>query len=253
MKKKKIILVIGGHDPTGGAGIIADIETAGHYKFHALSILSCTTIQSTSKMNKVNPMPKNYIYQSFQEIIKEFKIDVIKIGLLPSIQSSKEVFKILNNSKIKGVPIILDPIIKTGSNTRVTNHNNLKFLVKNIYPKVQIITPNIYEYNIIKNISNNFKEKNIKNILITDYEIKKKHIKLRLKDNIKEQSSYYQINKYSKNYHGTGCTFSTALACNIGLKRTYDESIKIAISFMKDAIKTSCISGKKQLFLNRKL
>ena len=136
MKKKKIILVIGGHDPTGGAGIIADIETAAHFKFHALSILSCTTIQSTSKMNKVNPMPKNYIYQSFQEIIKEFKIDVIKIGLLPSIQSSKEVFKILNNSKIKNMPIILDPIIKTGSNTRVTNHNNLKFLVKNIYPKV---------------------------------------------------------------------------------------------------------------------
>ena len=50
MKKKKIILVIGGHDPTGGAGIVADIETAGHYNFHALSILSCTTIQNTSKI-----------------------------------------------------------------------------------------------------------------------------------------------------------------------------------------------------------
>ena len=253
MKKKKIILVIGGHDPTGGAGIVADIETAGHYNFHALSILSCTTIQNTSKMTKVNKMPKNYIYQSFQEIIKEFKIDVIKIGLLPSIQSSKEVFKILNNSKIKGVPIVLDPIIKTGSNIKVTTDNNLKFLAKNIYPKAEIITPNIYEYNIIKNITNNFKEKNIKNILITDYEIKNKHIKLRLKDNIKNQDSYYQINRYGKNYHGTGCTFSTALACSIGLKRTYDESIKIAISYMKDAIKTSSISGKKQLFLNRKL
>ena len=70
MKKKKIILIIGGHDPTGGAGIVADIETAGHYNFHALSILTCTTIQNTSKVVKVNKMPKNYIYESFKTISK---------------------------------------------------------------------------------------------------------------------------------------------------------------------------------------
>lgn len=252
MKKKKIILIIGGHDPTGGAGIIADVETAGYFKFHALSILTCTTIQNTNKMIKINPMPKNYIYQSFQEIVKEFKINVIKIGLLPSIQSSKEVFKIINHNKIKDVPIILDPIIKTGSNNKVTTDNNLKFLINNIYPKIDLITPNIYEYDKIKNISNNFKEGNIKNILITDYEIKNKNIKLKLKNNIKKNKSYYNINKYSKNYHGTGCTFSTAIACNIGLKKTYAESIKIAILFMKNAIKSSSLSGKKQSFLNRK-
>ena len=251
MKKKKIILIIGGHDPTGGAGIVADIETAAHFKLHALSILTCTTIQNTSKMIKINQMPKNYIYQSFQEIIKEFKIDVIKIGLLPSVQSSKEVYKILNNNKIKNIPIILDPIIKTGSNNTVVTNTNLKFLVKNIYPKVAIITPNMYEYNKIKNISNNFKEKNIKKILITDYEVTNKNIKLKLENNIKKDNSYYYINKYSKNYHVSGCTFSTALACNISLKKTLPTSIKIAVSYMKDVIKKSSISGKKQSFLNR--
>ena len=251
MKKKKIILIIGGHDPTGGAGIVADIETAGHFKFHALSILTCTTIQNTSKMFQINQMPKNYIYQCFKEIIKEFTIDVIKIGLLPSLQSSKEVYKILNNNKIKNIPIILDPIIKTGSNNVVTTDTNLKFLVKNIYPKVKIITPNVFEYNKIKNISNNFKAKNIKNILITDYEITNKNIKLKIENNIKNDNLYYFINRYSKNYHGTGCTFSAALACNIGLKKTLPTSIKIAVSYMKDAIKKSNMSGKKQSFLNR--
>ena len=53
MKKKKIILVIGGHDPTGGAGIVADIETAANFKLHALSILTCTTIQNRNKMIKI--------------------------------------------------------------------------------------------------------------------------------------------------------------------------------------------------------
>ena len=75
--------------------------------------------------------------------------------------------------------------------------------------------------------------------------------KLRIKTPATKSFSIRDINKYSKNYHGTGCTFSTALACNIGLKKTLPTSIKIAVSYMKDAIKKSSISGKKQSFLNR--
>ena len=251
MKKKKIILIIGGHDPTGGAGIVADIETAGHYNFHALSILTCTTIQNTSKVVKVNKMPKNYIYESFKTIINEFKIDVIKIGLLPSIESSKEVLKILNNKKLKNVPVILDPIIMSGSNKKLTTNSNLKFLIKNIYPKVELITPNYYEYKTIKNISRNFKKNDIKNILITDYNIKNKIINLKLKSNKIENDIDYYADKFLGSYHGTGCTFSTSLACNIGLKKNKHLSIKSAILYMKKVVSTSTISGKKQSFLNR--
>ena len=74
MKKKKIILIIGGHDPTGGAGIVADIETAAHFKLHALSILTCTTIQNTSKMIKINQMPKNIYIKVFRKLLKNLKL-----------------------------------------------------------------------------------------------------------------------------------------------------------------------------------
>ena len=101
MKRKKILLAIGGHDPTGGAGISADIETSAYFNYHVLSILTCTTVQNTGRVQKIYKIPKNYIIESFKEIIKEFKIDVIKIGLLPNIQCSKEVLKILINQKTK--------------------------------------------------------------------------------------------------------------------------------------------------------
>ena len=115
MRKKKVILIIGGHDPTGGAGITADIETANHFNCHPLSILTCTTIQDTSGVIKINNMPKDYIYKCFDKLIKEFKVNVIKIGLIPSLTASKEISRILNNKKIKNVPVIIDPIIKSGS------------------------------------------------------------------------------------------------------------------------------------------
>ena len=104
MRKKKVILIIGGHDPTGGAGITADIETANHFNCHPLSILTCTTIQDTSGVTKISNMPKDYIYKCFDKLINEFKVNVIKIGLIPSLTASKEILKILSNKKIKNIP-----------------------------------------------------------------------------------------------------------------------------------------------------
>ena len=101
MYRKKNILVISGHDPTGGAGIIADTETAIGKKIRVLSILSCITAQNSSKVINVKSVPSGYISKCYELIRSEFKIDGIKIGLLPSISISKEVQKILSKKRIK--------------------------------------------------------------------------------------------------------------------------------------------------------
>ena len=251
MTKKKVILLIGGHDPTGGAGITADIETALNYNFHAISILSCTTIQNTSKFTKINKMPDNYLINCFKEIIKEFSIDVVKIGLLPNINISKEVFSILQHKKLNKVPIIVDPIIKSGNNKILSPKNNLEFIIKKILPVSEIITPNIKEYKFLKKGNEEFFQKNIKNILITDYKKNTKKIYLHLLNDNKNIKNY-STNKVRKVFHGTGCTFSTSIACNIGLNNSIDDSIKISLSYMKKVILNSSLNGKKQSFLNRK-
>lgn len=97
-------------------------------------------------------MPDNYIYNCFKELVKEFKIDVIKIGLIPSIKSSRQVLKILESKYVKNVPIIIDPIIKSGNGVELLSNNNINYIIKYIYPKAVLLTPNNYEYNIIKNI-----------------------------------------------------------------------------------------------------
>ena len=94
----------------------------------SISLLTCMTIQNTNKIVSVNKMPKNYIINGFRELISEFKINVIKIGLIPNIQASKEILELLNSKKMKNTPVIIDPIIKSGSGTMLTNNNNLKFL-----------------------------------------------------------------------------------------------------------------------------
>ena len=251
MQKKKIILIIGGHDPTGGAGITADIETANHFNCHPLSILTCTTIQDTAGVTKISNMPKDYIYKCFDKLINEFKVNVIKIGLIPSLTASKEILKILSNKKIKNIPIIIDPIIKSGSGTELVTKNNLNYVIKNIYPKSNLLTPNIYEYNIIKKLFNI--DNNINNILVTNYSVKNNEIVLNLKTSNYQKEKNFSIKKFKKKFHGTGCTFSTAIACNISKNISIEKSIKISLLYMKESIINSSVNGKKQSFLSRNL
>ena len=251
MKKKKVILVIGGHDPTSGAGISADIETSAHFGCHALSLLTCTTIQNTNKIVSVNKMPKNYIINGFRELISEFKINVIKIGLIPNIQASKEILELLNSKKMKNTPIIIDPIIKSGSGTMLTNNNNLKFLIENIYPRASLLTPNLLEFETIENFKKKDCINKIGKIIITNYQIKNNFINLKFIDKKKIIEKNFKIEKYKKTYHGTGCTFATAIACNIAHQNNIEKSIKIALKYIKKTIVLSNINGKKQSFLNR--
>ncbi len=251
MKKKKVILIIGGHDPTSGAGISADIETSSHFGCHAISLLTCTTIQNTNKIFKVNKMPKNYIINGFRELISEFKINVIKIGLIPNIQASKEILELLSSKKIKNTPVIIDPIIKSGNGKILTKNNNLNFLLENIYPKAKLLTPNLQEFNTIKNLKKKDCKDKIENIIITDYEIKNNFLILKLINNKNNFEKNFKITKYKKTYHGTGCTFATAIACNIANQKNIENSIKISLRYIKKTILLSNISGKKQSFLNR--
>ena len=251
MQKKKIILIIGGHDPTGGAGITADIETANHFNCHPLSILTCTTIQDTSGVVKINNMPKDYIYKCFEKLIKEFEVNVIKIGLIPSLTASKEILTILNNKRIKNIPIIIDPIIKSGSGIELITKNNLNYVVKNIYPKSTLLTPNIYEYNIIEKLFGT--DNIINNILITNYNVKNNEIILNLKISNYQKEKNFSTKNFKKKFHGTGCTFSTAIACNISKNISIEKSVKISLSYMKESIINSSIDGKKQSFLSRNL
>jgi hydroxymethylpyrimidine/phosphomethylpyrimidine kinase len=114
-----------------------------------------------------------------------------------------------------------------------------------------LLTPNNYEYNIIKKIYNNYKKNNIKNILVTNYKIDKNSIILKLKSNNLETKKQFNIQNFSNTYHGTGCTFSTAIACNIGLNNSIEKSIKISLKFIKKTITSSSIKGRKQSLLNR--
>lgn len=245
MKRSKNLLVISGHDPTGGAGIQADIEVSRNFNIKVFSVLTCTTIQNTSKVTKVTSSKKNYINKSINEIIKEFKIDGVKIGVIPNLSVAKEIYNSLIKHKLYKKKIILDPIIYSESGYKFISDITRKYIINKILPLCFIVTPNEFEDKIIGDEINTFSGY----YLITGIKTKDK-VKCYLYKN-KRLKKIFTNDKDKKVFHGTGCALSTSIACNLINGEQIIKSILKSLLYISKCIKKSNLKGKKQFLLNK--
>ena len=218
-----------------------------------MSILSCITAQNSSKVINVKSVPSGYISKCYELIRSEFKIDGIKIGLLPSISISKEVQKILSKKENKNIPIVFDPIFNSGSNYKFLSRNTKKYIIENILKKVDLITPNRQEFIELKEQFNINKSSRLKHILVTNYDIQNKYIYLKLINTKNRLELIYKIKKSRKEFRGTGCTFSTKLTCELINTNNIETSIKRSLLYMSKLVKISDYKGDSQFYLDRNI
>ena len=103
------ILCIAGLDPSGGAGIQADIETISACGGHTLSIASCLTVQNTLGASEIVAVESDLIYRQAEYLINDFNIVACKIGVIPNVSVAQSIGKILQ--LLSGIPVVLDPVL----------------------------------------------------------------------------------------------------------------------------------------------
>ena len=130
MKPKSKILIIAGSDSSGGAGIQADIKTITSLGSYAMTAVTAITVQNTSGVKSVIPIPSNEIKNQIVYTAKDIKPDAIKIGML---HSSKVVDKIVESlKKIKAKKIILDPVMIAKGGTKLIDNKAIQTLKKKL-------------------------------------------------------------------------------------------------------------------------
>ena len=139
----KPILVIGGSDSGGGAGIQADIKTITTLGFYATSVITALTAQNTMGLNSIFPINPDFTYKQIECIAKDFNISCVKIGMLNDKQTIIIVVKAMDVF-FRNVPIILDPIINAVTGEALLSKNCITELTK-LFAKATLITPNIPE------------------------------------------------------------------------------------------------------------
>lgn len=243
MSEIRAVLILSGIDPTNGAGLGRDILTVKETGCHPLSVPTVLTVQNSMRFDSSELVNIDYIQKSIELLQEEFSIKAVKTGLVPTERAWLKDFSELLDQFC--VPIVTDTVIKATSDS-----NDLEIPVsylKLITGKNRIITPNLKELKNIHQLAfgkEDRTEKMAVNIaekfdctVLTTFEGKKDTILLAEKG--KTEEAVIEIFNSDNSYHGTGCTFSSALASCLGQEKSLRESIKKASVYTLAKVKNS--------------
>ena len=252
MRIKSKLLIIAGSDSSGGAGIQADIKTITSLGSYAMTAVTAITAQNTTGVASVIKIPSKEISRQIEYTSKDIKPDVIKIGMLHSVDAINAVLKSLKKIKVK--KIILDPVMITTSGVKLINSKAIIKIRNHLIKRVELITPNIPEAEIltkVKIMSTNdmiYAAKKLigmgaKNVLLKGGHLKGKVI-TDIFINKKEIEIFRNKKIITKNLHGTGCSLSSAIATYFSCGKTLKKSCELAINYVNHSIKSSPNYGK---------
>ncbi|MBP7710257.1 MAG: bifunctional hydroxymethylpyrimidine kinase/phosphomethylpyrimidine kinase [Rickettsiales bacterium] len=255
------ILIIAGSDPSGGAGIQADIKTATAHKIYSAAAITCLTAQNTKKVFDVSYAPTDFLRQQIEVVLDDISFDAVKIGMLGTAEIIDCVADVLAK-KAKKIPLILDTVMVATSGDLLLKQNAVAALKSKLVKGAYIVTPNIDEAKVlaempIRNLAEMklaataIKALGAKNVLIKgghlNFSDGKIHSIL-----LDEKNNFHRISNKkigNKNLHGTGCTLATAIACNVAQKMELLAAVKKANSYVYASIKKSLKVGKGSLVL----
>ena len=237
------VLIIAGSDSGGGAGIQADIKTTSYFKGYAMTAVTAITAQNTVGVQSIYPLPKQIVIDQINSINDDLAPDVIKIGMLADLEIIKYICMNLSSYKI-----VLDPVMVATSGDVLVSDEIITSIKKNLISKSFLITPNIYEAEILSEMKVNNVEDQIecaikllklgcKNVLIKGGHGKSHDISDVLITSDGDEHIFKSKKIKSTNTHGTGCSLASAIATNIALGNNIKESIKVSINYVQSGIK----------------
>jgi len=246
LPNRKNILVISGLDPSGGAGISADIETIHSLNYRALPIITTLTSQNTKTVSLSSPVDIKIIDSQLKSLIDDIMFDGIKLGLI----ADKTIMEYLSEflDQHKNIPIVVDPILKSSSGNVFINEKFSSIYLDELIPKATIATPNREEFLKLTRsdkVSDGLKNFCSKYTLITSSVETKDKLTHQL-FNGERLLEEFHFKKLSHTYHGSGCTLASALACFILEEKDMIKACEMALDYTYQTLLDAEKVGKMQ-------
>ena len=235
-----VVLCFSGHDPTGGAGIQADSEAISAMGCHAVSVITCLTVQDTHNVYSVKPLEADYILQQAQALLSDIKISAIKIGLLGSCKVVTALVSILD--EYPDIPVVLDPVLAAGGGTPLAKLELLQCIQDQLLARASLVTPNVLEAKILSIFKGG-----CENILLTgthDESTKDVINKLTIKG---VEVSALSWTRLADTYHGSGCTLASATAAGLAKGLPLIEAVEVAQKYTWGSLSQARKIGRGQL------
>ncbi len=251
-----VVLSVAGFDPSGGAGIIADLKTFAAHNCYGVAAITALTVQNSQGVASIHPVAPAILRESIQSLLADGHVKALKIGMLGNLATSKAIAEILDATP--GLPSVLDPIVRSSSGVALLDNPGLDYLRKQLLSRVTVVTPNLAEAAALSGIAvdsvesmkaaaRRLVELGARAVVVTGGHLDKP-IDVFFDGTDLETFAGDRIKP--ENTHGTGCTFSSAVAANLALGRQLRDAVVLAKAYVVEAIRQAFPVGPGRIPLN---
>ncbi|HET7840832.1 MAG TPA: bifunctional hydroxymethylpyrimidine kinase/phosphomethylpyrimidine kinase [Terriglobia bacterium] len=251
-----VVLTIAGFDPSGGAGISADLKTFAANNCYGVAAITALTVQNTQGVSDVRPVEAALLKSSIEALMADGRVKAMKIGMLGNRANGEVVKDILEASN--SIPSVLDPVVRSSSGKELLDAAGMEYLRTHLLSRVSVVTPNMMEaaaltglkvenLETMKAAAQKLVEMGARAAIVTGGHLDKavdvlcdaSGCQTFAGDRIKVDAT-----------HGTGCTFSSAIAANLALGRQLADSVVLAKAYVTEAIRKAYPIGPGRVPLN---
>lgn len=257
MKLLKHCLTVAGSDPSGGAGIEADIKTFSALDCYAMSVITSVVAENTFSVKGKLDVPADMITAQLEAVFEDIRVDGMKIGMLTDISSAEAVASAIG--KYKPPIVIFDPVMNATAGAELLSPKAVETVKQRLIPLCTLVTPNIPEAEILTGMSIEstedmkaaavkLTEKGAKAVLL-----KGGHLSGNAEDLLFDGKAFrfYSAPRISTNTtHGTGCTLSSAITAFMASDCDLPQAVEKAKEFITGAIEKGLDIGKGKGPLN---
>ncbi len=245
-------LTVAGSDSGGGAGIQADLKTFAALGVHGMSVITSITAQNTYEVRAVHDIPLEVIKSQFEAVVDDIGVDAAKTGMLSNSRIIELVASLIRKYDVK---VVVDPVMIAKSGALLLREDAVDTLIKELIPLATVVTPNKPEAErlsntLIKDLSDAkvVAKKLVDGLGATAAVVKGGHMSEEESvDVMYYEGRFYEFRALrvrSKNTHGTGCSFSAAIAAEIAKGKPIPEAVRTAKEFITTAIAYGLPIGK---------
>ena len=239
-------LTIAGSDNSGGAGIQADLKTFSALGCYGMSVITALTAQNTKGVKTIFELEPNFVAEQINTILEDIGVDAIKIGMLFNISIIKAVAKCLR--QVENCPIVLDPVMFAKSGDRLLKEDAVQTIINELFPLATIVTPNLLEVGSLLGRPVTTAERmhqaaiDLCNLGSKAIVIKGGGLSISNSDDclvIESGLPKWLIQERidTQNSHGTGCTFSSAIAAFLARSFNLEDAVVEAKTYLTESLK----------------
>jgi len=255
-----LVLCFAASDPTGGAGIQADLLTLASMGCHPLSVITALTVQDTAGVDEILVIDSEWVMDQARMLLEDVPVSAFKLGMLGSVESIAAIAEIL--SDYPDIPVVFDPVLASGRGDELATEDMIAAMREMLIPQTTVLTPNSHEARRLALFESEEEELDLAGCASHLIDVGCEYVLVtgthentpRVLNTLFDETGMVQTDAWDRlpgSYHGSGCTLASAIAAALAYGQDVPQAVREAQAYTYETLKAAFRPGMGQYIPER--